>query len=187
MSLTKVYSYFRTYDKASFEVFACQGHEPSDKDVRTFEGEVGFSLPDEFREFTKSSLGGLYMAVRESLWPRPQEYAVGPFWSFLYGLMVYGMAEDIPDFLDVRIQYREFLTFRESESDTTPLVPFLKVIGDPDIYCFDRTGQIVRWQHEEPDELKPVELTFSQLLMREIQELEDRKERKIQEAPRPGA
>jgi hypothetical protein len=184
MSLAEAFAYFRSYDKASFEVYACQGHEPSEADITGFEREVGFGLPEEFREFTKSSLGGLYMAVREAVWPRPKEFDVGPFWSFLYGLTVYGIAFDIPEDLDLRAQFREF---RAREEFTAGLVPFLKIIGDADPYCFTAQGGIVRWLHEEPETPESVSLSFSDLLMQEIRALEERKAKKLSHPPVAGA
>jgi hypothetical protein len=97
MALSDIFDYFGHYDKRSFYVVACQGNEPSEADVAAFEANVGFRLPDEFRELTMSPLGGLYMEVREELWPRPKLYDVGPFGSFLYALKVFGIAEGIPE------------------------------------------------------------------------------------------
>jgi hypothetical protein len=166
----RIDAYFRGYDKESFAVFTCQGNEPSEADVEAFERTVGFRLPDEFRDFTMSALGGLYMEVREELWPRADLYAVGPFWSFLYGLKVFGISADIPEWLDLRVQYVEL--------GQPKLVPFLEVVGDPNPWCFESTGRIVRWSHEgeAPD---PVALGFNDLLLSEIRELEERKERKL--------
>src|SRR5215831_8145249 len=90
MPLYEIESYFRNYDKKSYEVFSQQGAEPNMADVTAFESRIGFRFPAEFREFAVHPLGGLYMAVKEELWPRPRGYDVGPFWSFLYGLTVYG-------------------------------------------------------------------------------------------------
>ena len=39
-------------------------------DVISFEEQIGFRLPLEFREFAIHPLGGLYMAMKEELWPR---------------------------------------------------------------------------------------------------------------------
>jgi hypothetical protein len=123
MPIDDIFNYFRHYNKRSFNVVACQGNEPSETDVAAFEADVGFRLPDEFREFTMSPLGGLYMEVREELWPRPKLHAVGPFWSFLFGLKVFGIAEDIPDWLDIRAQYKEF-----KANGFADLVPFLQLV-----------------------------------------------------------
>ena len=70
MALEKVYDYFRNYDKQTYQVVACMGNEPPEQDIKSFENQYGINLPAEFREFTMSSLGGLYMEVREEIWPR---------------------------------------------------------------------------------------------------------------------
>ncbi len=180
MSLDNVLDYFRTYDKSAYAVFACQGYEPSDADVADFERNIGFRFPEEFREFTKSPLGGLYMEVREELWPRPKRFHVGPFWSFLYGLMVYGISAKIPMWLDIREQYKEF-----KDSGYSELVPFMQIVSDADCFCFDRQGQIFKWNHDEPDQPLPVDLSFTDLLMREIRDLEIRKAQKLRGEDRP--
>lgn len=174
MSLEDVFDYFGEYDQRTFEVWACQGNEPSEDDLAAFEDEVGFGLPDEFREFTMSPLGGLCIEVRKKLWPRPKAYDVGAFWSFLYGVQVFGISEEIPEWLDIREQYREFRSEGFGE-----LVPFLQLINDPDKYCFDAQGRIVHWLHEEPQKRRVLRTTFSKLLMREIHELEKRLRRKL--------
>src|SRR5258706_5644511 len=122
MPIEQIFNYFRQYDTRSFHFVACQGNEPSEADVAAFEHEIGFRLPDEFRTFTMSGLGGLHMEVREALWPRPKEFDVGPFWSFQYGLSVFGIAKGIPEWLDLRHRYREFRA--EGVRD---LVPFLQL------------------------------------------------------------
>ena len=120
-----------------------------------------------------SSLGGLYMEVREELWPRPKEYDVGPFWSFLYGLQVYGIAADIPDWLDLRVETQSFREIGDRD-----LVPFMRVVGDADRWCFDRSGGIVIWSHDDPDAPQNEDIAFADLLLREIHGLEDRLLRK---------
>ena len=167
-------SYFRGYDRDTFNVVACQGNEPSEADVGAFERQCGFRLPADFRTFTMSPLGGLYMEVNEELWPRPEEFAVGPFWSFLYALKVFGIAEGIPEWLDIRVQFAEL-----RDEGIEGLVPFLQRQGDADCYCFDSRGRIVQWQHEEPEERAVVDSTFPDLLMKEIRDLEDRARKKI--------
>jgi len=178
VALDDAFDYFRAYDKSSFTVVACQGSEPSEGDVADFERRVGFRLPEEFREFTKSPLGGLYMEVREEVWPRAKEFEVGPFWSFLYGLKVFGIAVGIPSWLDIRAQFESF-----SADGGSGLVPFLQIVGDADRWCFDSAGGIVLWRHDD-DERELESLTFSELLMREIGELARRKERKVRHEDR---
>lgn len=174
MPLDDVFAYFGSYDKESYRVMACQGNEPSEDDVAAFEATVGFCLPEEFRAFTMSPLGGLYLEVLEALWRRPKEFDVGPFWSFLYGIKVFGIAEGIPELLDIRVQHQEM-----KEAGVDGLVPFLQLIGDADCFCFNAMGDIVQWSHEDPAEHPIIDRTFSELLMDEIQNLEIRKECKI--------
>ena len=89
MALEKVYDYFHNYDKQTYQVVACMGNEPSEHDIKKFEHQYGINLPADFREFTMSPLGGLYMEVREEIWPRAKQYDIGPFWSFCRGIMEY--------------------------------------------------------------------------------------------------
>lgn len=170
MALKDVYSYFETYDKSTYLAVSCKGNEPSEKDLANFETLVGFRMPNEFREFTLSSLGGLCFEVREELWRHSRSCDFGPFWTSLYGIKVFGIANDIPEWLDIRVQKQTY---------GGGLVPFLQLVGDADYYCFDSVGRIVWWCSELPEETVPVELTFSELLMREISELEIRKHCKV--------
>ena len=64
MALEKVYDYFHNYDKQTYQVVACMGNEPSEQDIKNFENQYGINLPSDFREFTMSPLGGLF------LWPQ---------------------------------------------------------------------------------------------------------------------
>ena len=172
-TMEDVRAYFRRYDKRSFAVAACQGNEPPEAEIVAFEGHAGFALPGEFREFTMSPLGGLYMEVREELWPRPKAYDVGPFWSFLYGLMVFGIATGIPAWLDLRAQLDKFRTGTKARA-----VPFMARVGDANPYCFLPDRTIAIWDHET-DELQPVDADFPTVVMREIRELEERLARKL--------
>ena len=174
MSLKQIESYFRNYDKKSYEVFSQQGAEPSTADVAAFEKLIGFHFPAEFREFALHPLGGLYMAVKEELWPRFKAYDVGPFWSFLYGFMVFSLSAQAPDWLQMSNAWRDL-----SDDGYPQFVPFLKIVGDADPYCFTRDQKIVIWRHETPSEPEGVAKSFSEVLMFEIRELEQRKERKV--------
>ena len=89
MALEKVYDYFHNYDKQTYQVVACMRNEPSEHDIKKFEHQYGINLPADFREFTMSPLGGLYMEVREEIWPRAKQYDIVPFWSFCRGIIVY--------------------------------------------------------------------------------------------------
>ncbi|HEV2293613.1 MAG TPA: SMI1/KNR4 family protein [Tepidisphaeraceae bacterium] len=169
MSLENLFIYFEHYDARVLNVFACQGNEPTEADVAAFEQRVGFRLPEEFRTFTKSPLGGLYVEVKEQLWPRPKANDAGAFWTFLFGLKVFGISTNVPPWLDLRTQYEAFC-----EKGAGGLVPFFQFVTDPRAYCFDSAGRIIAWTPDDPDERRVIPMTFSDLLMRELLELEER-------------
>lgn len=175
MALEKVYDYFHNYDKQTYQVVACMGNEPTEADVKEFEDQYKINLPDEFREFMMSPLGGLYMEVREEIWPRAKQFDVGPFWSFCRGIIVYGIADEIPEFLDIRVKTKEL-----HDEGFTDLIPFLSIAGNGDeIFCFDKDNKIVLLDYYTTGETTPVEGDFSDCLMKQIEELEERKNMKI--------
>lgn len=174
MPLSEVYNYFKNYDKNSYRVVAQQGNEPTEADVAAFEHRIGFRLPDEFREFAVHPLGGLYMEVKAEIWPRPQKFQIGPFWSFLYGFTVYSLSSAAPEWMQMSKAWE-----RLSQDGYPRLVPFLKIMTNADPYCFTPDQRIVIWPHDAPDEPESISGSFSEALMREIRALEDRKARKL--------
>jgi hypothetical protein len=173
MLLHEIDSYFRNYDKKSYEVFSQQGAEPRSPILGCSSHALVSVCPLSF-ESSRSSAGGLYIAVKEELWPRTREYEVGPFWSFLYGMMVYCFSLQAPNWLQISNAWR-----RMCDDGFPQLVPFLKVIGDSDPYCFTPDQKIVIWRHETPTEVEEVAKSFSEVLMFEIRQLEQRKERRV--------
>lgn len=175
MVLQQIYDYFHNYDKQTYEVIACMGHEPSEEDIKEFENEYKINLPPDFREFTMSPLGGLYMNVKEELWPQAKQFDFGPFWSFCRGIIVYGIADNIPEFLDIRVRTKEL-----HDEGFIDYIPFLSIIGNGnEIFCFDKNNQIVLLDYYETGEATPVEGTFSDCFMEQINELEERKNKKL--------
>ena len=171
--LEDVINYFATpkVGDQRFSVITCEGAQPSEDDLAAFEEEVGFALPADFRRFTLSSLGSLYMEAKEELWPRPEIGDVGPAWTSNYAIRVFGIAEGIPPWLDLRNRYQEL-----RGEGVEGLVPFLQIEGDADLYCFDKTGAVVKWRHDEL-ELEACEESFPSVLLREIADLEKRCDR----------
>ncbi len=176
MTISDIEAFVRDRDRERYDLFAQQGNEPSTADVNAFEQLIGFPLPEEFRDFAIHPLGGLYVEAKEEIWPLAKPYDVGPFWSFLRGVMVYSLSEEAPEWLQMRTAWAEM-----KEAGYSQLVPFLQILGDADPYCFTKDQQIVIWRHEEPDDLEPVDMGFSEAVLHEIAELEDRVERKIRD------
>jgi hypothetical protein len=88
--------------------------------------------------------------------------------------MVLGLSKDIPEWLDIRIRYQQ-----TRENGMQGLVPFLQLMNCADVYCFTPEQKIVLWDHEDPENPRPQDITFASLVLREIEELEDRKNRKL--------
>ena len=162
-------------DAESFNVMSCQESAPSVTDLRRVASDLGCVFPDEFIAHSCNEFGGLYVEVKEELWPRAKEFDVGPFWSFLYGFFTFNISEDIPEFMDLATIAREFQAETKLQA-----VPFMKIIGDADVYCFNATGAITRYDHEL-NELEEVNQEFFDLLDYELAELVDRKEQRLGE------
>jgi hypothetical protein len=156
-----------------YELFASGEFPPSEDDLRAVARELGCELPPEFVAHSINQLGGLYVAVNENLWPRPEKFAVGPFWSFLYGLCTLSITAEIPDFMNLETQAKNF----QKETGHTA-IPILKIMSDPNVYCVEKQGAMVRWDHES-NEFSSDGKTFFEILDFELGELADRKRRKF--------
>lgn len=146
---------------------------PTKHQLREVARKYGCKLPKDFVAHSTGKLGSIYIEVKEELWPRPKAYDVGPFWSFLYAIFVYGLSPKAPQWMNLDLAAAEFL-----EATGHSLIPCLKRVSDPDIYLFDTRGEIVRWSHEG-DELRPFDGSFFKLLDLELGELRERKNHKV--------
>lgn len=132
-----------------------------------YENAVGFKLPAEFRSLSLSKLGGLYITARDEVWPPAKLFDVGPAWTFWRGVMVFGVAPDVPDWLSLNVMLAEV---REQGIDD--FAPVLKVEGDSTLYGFRPDGSISVFDGYEltPDEAG----SFFELYKREIDALVER-------------
>jgi hypothetical protein len=135
--------------------------------------QFGVKFPKEYVAHATGRFPGVYVEVKEELWPRPQPYDVGPFWTFLYGIHTYTASELSESWMRLAVAAQEF-----QESTGQKAVPILKVVGDADVYCTDATGRICQFLHEQ-NTLEPVGLGFWELFEREIRELSIRKTEKL--------
>ncbi|SDT65986.1 SMI1-KNR4 cell-wall [Mucilaginibacter mallensis] len=161
------------YVDSDFYLVACGKDAPSYDTLKIFEKKHSIKLPEEFKAFSVSPLGGIYIDIKDDIWPRPKPLEVGSFWSFLYGFAVFGFAIDISDWMNIENQANKF-----KEQTNNNYIPFMKVIGDSDLYCFDGKGLIYQWDHEL-DLFKKIDKSFNELLEYEISELKLRKDRKV--------
>jgi hypothetical protein len=162
------------YVDGDFRLEAAGKDAPSNDEIKKFEKKYGIRLPFDFKDFSTSSLAGIYVEIKAEVWPRPKPLEVGPFWSFPYGFMVFGLAANTPELMNLEMQSNIFQ--REISKN---FIPFLKIIGDPDVYCFNRSGLIYRWDHELGD-FNRIDMSFVQVLDFELGELKARKLKKLQ-------
>ena len=160
-------------DQDSYFIVAAQESAPSKETLVEAGSQLGCIFPEEYLAHATSAYGGVYIEVKEDIWPRAKAHDAGPFWSFLYGLYVFNLTPDIPDFMNIKTCAEQF---RKETGHS--IVPFLKVIGDANVYCFDDSGHVVRWDHDS-NEIAPENKSFFEVLDFELGELRERKERKV--------
>ena len=165
------------FDKKTFTVTAAQSGRPSEQEITAFEQTIGFGLPQDYRAFARSGFGCLFVEVNESIWPRPKVGSIVPAWHLKYALYVYGLSSGVPDFMDIRKQFALFA------KGGRRIVPFLRLEGSLDHYCFSPDGGIVLRQSGTRD-TQVIEHTFTELLLKEITTLQQRAQR-IQNEPNP--
>ena len=157
---------------ADFRVSPLANTPVSAQQVADIGARLGIRYPPEIAEHVCGRFPGMYVEVKESVWPLTKPYDVGPFWTFLRAVHTYTSAPESEPWM--RLDHAAE-TFRAR----TGLVaaPVLKVVGDADVYCVDAHGALCRFDHEA-NELCPVEGDYWSILEREIAELRARKDRK---------
>jgi outer membrane biosynthesis protein TonB len=175
MTLNELTEFVRSCDRNVYNLMAQTDSAPSDDEVELFEKQIGFSFPKEYREFLTHPLGGLAVEVDEKLWPRPKPGDVGAAWSFCFGVYALSLASDAPEWISMQKAWAEMCELGHPE-----LVPVLRVATDADAYCFTDTGELVIFRHETPDNADPVEGGFFDALMHELNDLEERKNLKLE-------
>jgi hypothetical protein len=160
-----------------FRVFPMAEKQATPPDIQAIGQRFGVSYPSQFVAHVCGKFPGIYVEVKEEIWPRPKAYDVGPFWSFLYALHTYTPSAQSDDWMRLDKAAESFRT------ETNVLAaPILRVVGDADLYCVDAKGDICQWQHET-NELVAVDLDFWALFEREIAELFERKVMKLASKP----
>lgn len=151
------------------------------QDIAEVEKALQIPLPEEYIAHLLAQqaevLGerGLYIEVKEEVWPRGKVYDVGPFWSFLYGMHTFTACPESADWMRLAYVGENFM-----QDTGLKALPILQIIGDANVYCVNEVGKIVQYDHEQ-NILEACDLTFWELFEQELQNLEQRKERKKQE------
>lgn len=146
---------------------------PSSVDrVQEVASKLGVSLPPDLVAHLSGQFPGIYVAVKEEVWPRPKAWDVGPSWSFLYAIHTYTVAPDSEDWMRLDFAGRKF-----REETGLDAVPVLRVVGDANLYCVTPGGEFVLFDHAL-GRLEPVAGTFFQIFEREVAALAERALRK---------
>jgi hypothetical protein len=143
--------------------------------LMAYEDSIGFKLPDDFKDFLMSPIGGIVVEVKEDIWPAPVEGSVGEFWTFIRGLKVYTIHPEAPEYLQIGVEAQHF-----KEETGLDYYPFMQLYHNADLYVFDSHQTIYQWDHET-NEVEKVDMKFTALLEMELQELNERKEKYIKE------
>ncbi|AKF04462.1 hypothetical protein [Sandaracinus amylolyticus] len=144
----------------------------SREQIAAIGARVGVTYPVELADHVCGRFPGMYVEVKESVWPRPKPYDVGPFWSFLYALHTYTSAPESEPWM--RLDHAAERFRAKTGLDAAPV---LRIEGDANVYCIDARGALCRFHHEL-NRLEPVEGDYWSLLDRELRELRERKDRK---------
>ncbi len=176
MALDKVYDYFRSYDSKTYVLFAAGGTAPDELELQKYEEKFSLKFPDDLKELLVSPLSGMYFEVKEDVWPHAKQFDIGPMWSFMRGIVMFGVATETPEFMNLYTKTEEL-----QELGFTEHIPFMYILGDDkNIYCFDKDEKIVIIDAFIGEEVERLDISFSECLMKEIEDLEARKNDKVQ-------
>ncbi len=160
------------YLTRDFRVFPMAEEPTSQQLVLSVAKKIGVTVPPEVLAHLAGQFPGVYVEAKEDVWPRAKEFAVGPFWSFLYGVHTYTASPESEEWMRMDV-VAEYLYQETGEK----VLPVLKVVGDADIYCINTQSSLVRFSHEL-GEFEPVELGFFELFEQEVRELTERTAKK---------
>ena len=165
---------------ADFTIYPLGEGRPSEKEVRAVGDDLGVRFPEGFVAHVCGWLPGCCILAREEVWPRPKPYDVGPFWTFLYGLHTFTPLRESADWMRLDVAGRQF-----QAQTGLAAAPILKVECDANVFCVDKGGSLLAYDHEE-NSLTSVGTDFWELFEREISELVARKNQLIREHREPA-
>ena len=158
---------------ADFTAFPMAEHTATREMVAEIGERCGVVYPPEFIAHVTGRFPGLYVAVKEEVWPRPRPLDVGPFWTFLYGVHSFTPVAASEDWMRLDIAAERF-----KAQTGLSAAPVLRVIGDSNVFCISADGRLQEFDHEL-NSLTPLDLNFWDLLDRELAALADRKKRRL--------
>ena len=155
-----------------YYIVAAGDQAPIKEEVMVLGEKYGIKLPDDYISHAIGALGGFFIEVKEELWPYAEILAAAPFWEFLRGVYSYAYSEDTPEWMNIHIAAEQFKELGRN------VIPVLKVWADDSVYCYNEDGQLVKYLHKE-NIFEHVDKTWFQLIEHELNELAERKNRKL--------
>lgn len=155
-----------------YYLIAAGEQAPTKNEVMEFAKKYGVTFPDDYIVHATGDLGGFFIEVKESLWPYPEGLAVAPFWEFLRGVYSYAYSDEVPEWMNISIAAKYFKELGHQ------VIPVFKIWADPDVYCYDQEGQLLKYIYEE-NSFVSIDKGWFALIEEELKELAARKNRKL--------
>lgn len=155
-----------------FRVFPMAEQPVTVSEIHAVGERLGISLPAELVSHLSGRFPGILVEAKEEIWPRPKKFDVGPFWSFLYGLHTYTASSSSEEWMRLESAGQRF-----KEETGHVAVPVLRILSDANVYCVGKSGEMLRFDHEQ-GKLDAVDGSFFQVFEQEVAALVKRAERK---------
>jgi len=156
--------------RTDFNLIASQ-HPPTADDLDQIEERLEIVFPTSYRTLA-TRFGAFVVEAKEEVWPAPKPGDIGPLWAFCRGLHVFCRGTDVPPALDIEKVAAQF----KAEVGYSDLIPFARIQGDSDRFCFQADSSIVKWLHGD-DVVEAVDGDFFDVLIAEIHQLRANAER----------
>src|SRR5208283_72341 len=87
------------YLDQDFKVFPMAEKPCTASDIGRIEKNFKIKMPKEYSEHICGEFPGLFVEVKEEVWPRPKPYDVGASWTFLFGIHSFTARSESPDWM----------------------------------------------------------------------------------------
>lgn len=175
--IKKLFAALESLKNKPYRIVGCNEHSNKTEEIRKFEEKYGFHLPEDFKEFLQSEYGAMILEVCDEEWEEPYNGQVAEADFFRRGLMVYGFGKDLSPDVDLWSRTDDMWEMGYEE-----FVPFMVHIGDEEeVYCFDEEGNIVLFDYYQSYSEIDIDMSFTELLIKELQELEENRKKYAQQ------
>ena len=158
-----------------YTIMAAGNAAPSKEAVMAYGAKHGIQFPEDYIAHSTGSLGGILVEVKEEVWPHAKQFEVALSWTFCRAVYSFAFSSEAPDWLQIEVARAHF------EERGHQVIPVLKVWSDPQVYCYNQSGNLVQYIHDE-DIFEDVEMSWFEALEYELFELAKRKKDKIGES-----